>query len=364
MPARGESYSDLERALRRVFPGGAIEIRPSESRGHAPSAHVEVRASAGSLGLQIKLLDNATRARLIDAVELQRASRGDSPAAIPVLAAPYLSASSQALLRDSHTAFIDYAGNAWIVAPGVHVDRRGFPNPVKEQRAHRDVFSDKASLVVRTLMAADSPLGVRQIAEMVGARDEDVRLSPGYVSKVVKELERRGYAAKRDEGIVLRHAKELLGDWVVSYRERRSPVSRSYFMTAPNAESIVPGLAQALAAHRVDYVFTGHAGASLVARHADFDVVDVYVKHLDDAEDTLASIGARRVDRGGNVRVSYPYYRESAFYDAQVPREGIRVASDIQLYLDLYDTPVRGREQAEHLYERRIRPMIERVDAL
>jgi len=364
MPANGGSYQDLKRSLWRVFPESVIEIRPSESRGHAPSAHVDVRSSAGSLGLRIELLDNPTRARLLDAVELQRGFLGDSASEIPVLAAAYLSPTSQALLRESGAAFIDHAGNAWIVAPGIHIDRRGFPNPVKEQREYRDVFSDKASLVVRALMAARSPLGVREIADTVSSRDEAIRLSPGYVSKVVKELERRSYAARRDEGIVLRHAKELLGDWVVWHRERKGSASQSYFMTAPNAESLIPGLAEALAAHHVDYVLSGHAGASLVARHADFDVVDVYVHRLDDAETALADMGARPVDRGGNVRVSRPYYRESAFYDIQVPRDGIRVASDIQLYLDLYNTPVRGREQAEYLYERRLRPMIERVDAL
>jgi hypothetical protein len=31
------------------------------------------------------------------------------------------------------------------------------------------------------------------------------------------------------------------------------------------------------------------------------------------------------------------------------------VVSDIQLYLDLHGYPVRGREQAEHLYDRRLK---------
>lgn len=75
-------------------------------------------------------------------------------------------------------------------------------------------------------------------------------------------------------------------------------------------------------------------------------------------------MGARRVERGGNINVSLPYYRVSAFYDAQMPKGSARTASDIQLYLDLYDFPVRGREQAEHLYERRLRPMIEQGDQL
>ena len=35
--------------------------------------------------------------------------------------------------------------------------------------------------------------------------------------------------------------------------------------------------------------------------------------------------------------------------------KNFRVVSDIQLYLDLYGYPVRGREQAEHLYDKRLK---------
>jgi hypothetical protein len=48
-----------------------------------------------------------------------------------------------------------------------------------------------------------------------------------------------------------------------------------------------------------------------------------------------------------------PYYKHSVFYDSR-EIEGLWVVSDIQLYLDLYRHPVRGREQAEHLYARRM----------
>ncbi|MGB4594092.1 MAG: type IV toxin-antitoxin system AbiEi family antitoxin, partial [Coriobacteriia bacterium] len=281
---------------------------------------------------------------------------------IPVIALPYLSPASQQLLRDANAAFIDYAGNAWLVAPGIHIDRRGFDNPGKEERGQRDLFSDKASLVLRTLLVARSPMGVREIASTVSSKDERIRLTPGYVSKVVAELERRGYVSRRDEKIVLRHADELLRDWTSAYRGRRRPVPASYFVLAPSAEDLLPRVAEAFHAKGADYVLTGHAGASLVDRYTAFDVADIYVRELEDVVPALADLGARRVQRGGNVNISVPYYRESAFYDRQMSKGGIKVASDLQLYLDLYDYPVRGREQAEHLYERRLRSLVERDD--
>jgi hypothetical protein len=360
--ARADEYRDLEHALREIFPDAAVQVSPTQSRGHASSVWADLRLASGSVRLRVELLHASSRAKLIDAVELARLAPPHGDPSIPVIASPYLSPASQQLLRDANAAFVDYAGNAWLTAPGIHVDRRGFANPSKEERGQRDLFSDKASLILRTLLVALSPMGVREIASNVSSKDERIRLTPGYVSKVVKELERRGYAARRDEKIVLRHAQELLRDWTSAHRGRRRPTPQSYFILAASAEDLLPRIAASFDAEGADYVFTGHAGASLVDRHAVFDVVDVYVRDLEDAAPALANLGARRAERGGNLNVSVPYYRESAFYDRQMSKGEMKVASDLQLYLDLYDYPVRGREQAEHLYERRLRTLVERDD--
>ncbi len=353
---------NLEHALREVFPGAALEVGPSQSRGHAPAAMADVHLASGSVRLSVRLLKAVSRAQLLDSVELARLGKPEGDRSIPVIASPYLSPASQQLLRDADAAFIDYAGNAWLTAPGIHIDRRGFANPSKEERGQRGLFSDKASLVLRTLLVARSPMGVREIASTVSSKDERIRLTPGYVSKVVGELQRRGYVTKRDEGIVLRHATELLSDWTSSYRGRRRPIPASYFIIAPSAEDLLPRIAEAFDAMGADYVFTGHAGASLVDRYAAFDVAEIYVRDLEAMTPALVDLGARQVGRGANVHISMPHYRESAFYDRQVSKGGMKVVSDLQLYLDLYDYPVRGREQAEHLYERRLRSLVERED--
>ncbi len=60
------------------------------------------------------------------------------------------------------------------------------------------------------------------------------------------------------------------------------------------------------------------------------------------------------LDKGANLILMHPYYPNSAFYDSRVI-DGLPVVSDIQLYLDLYGYPVRGREQAEHLFQKRLK---------
>ena len=53
-----------------------------------------------------------------------------------------------------------------------------------------------------------------------------------------------------------------------------------------------------------------------------------------------------------------PFYKNSVFFDKQEVN-GLWVVSDIQLYLDLYNYPVRGLEQAQHIYEKRLKQIFE-----
>jgi hypothetical protein len=66
----------------------------------------------------------------------------------------------------------------------------------------------------------------------------------------------------------------------------------------------------------------------------------------------------KEVVKGANLIFLLPYYKNSVFYDMQKIRN-LWVVSDLQLYLDLYNYPIRGLEQAEHLYEKRLKQIIE-----
>jgi len=314
----------------------------------------EARVSLGNeaLRLLIEFKQLGSDARLKEAAELIRRRQEDHPGALLVLACRFLSPARQEFLRESGVPFFDLAGNAWIVADNVHVDRRGFPNPFPEQRHRQDPFADKASLVLRALVASGPRKGVRAIAEQTG-------LSPGYVSKVVHELEERSYVGRRDGGLSLLNARELLQDWVRAYR-RHWTEQRGYFVPATRAQAVIDALRQA--SLNKDYALTLQAGASLVAPYADFDVVDVYVHDLQAAAQLAGRLDAREVDRGANLRFSVPYHRVSAFFDMQ-EATGLPVVSDLQLYLDLYDYAQRGREQAEHILEHRLMPKIETASA-
>jgi len=344
------SRDDVRSALEHLFPSGQVEVA-REVRAGDPRADYEawVRLGAPSLKLLIEYADVGSEARLKEAVERLRGRQAGYPGELWVFAAPFLSPSRQGLLRERGVPFFDLAGNAWITSDATNIDRRGFSNPFLEQRRSRNPFSDKASLVLRSLIASGPERGVRSIAGKAG-------LSPGYVSKVVQELERRGYIARQEDGLALRHGQELLQDWVRVYRKRLVETT-SYFVSATSAKAVMDAMERTLHHVRDQYALTLQAGASLIVPYAEFDTVDVYARTVEAAKAMARDLDAREVQRGANLRVSLPYYRVSAFFGRQ-DVGGLPLVSDLQLYLDLYDYPVRGREQAERLFERRLGPKL------
>ena len=346
----------LRRALVAAFPDSAVSLRsrPRSLHGRADWS-AKIRGAAVDLDLLIEFKSALTGARLRDAIAQIGHHAALDGETVWMLASDYLSATMQDTLREAWVPFIDLAGNAWLTHLGVHIDRRGFANPAAETRLPRGPFSDKASLVSRALVASGGGRGVRDLAGELG-------LSAGYVSKVLKELDRRGYLARRADGVALRHAGELLTDWLHAYRGRQPASTMTYFAPAASAKALVETARGAGFALSPGYALTLQSGASLVSRYAEFGTLEVYVSDASLADGIAAQLGARPVSRGANLVVMLPYYRVSAFYGARRIR-GLSVVSDLQLYLDLYDFPRRGREQAERIFERRLLPRLREMEA-
>jgi hypothetical protein len=55
----------------------------------------------------------------------------------------------------------------------------------------------------------------------------------------------------------------------------------------------------------------------------------------------------------GRVHLLKPQYRQSLWENTEI-RDGLPVASDLQLMLDLWNHPMRGREQAELILEKHL----------
>ncbi len=268
---------------------------------------------------------------------------------------PRASAAIRETLRAHGEQYIDLRGAVHLALPWALVDRADLTPSHRSAGSLRpvvDPFADRSSLVVRTLLEhgdLERAWGVRELAGAAGVgvatASEVLR---ALAERELVTITRRGRASE----VRLLNASASVEAWTRSYDWR---LNRGIAVHAP-----VGDLTRFM--HRLPrlvpsgtrWALTMQAGASLVAPHATWDRVHVYV----DVPSAHGSHGlmefAARADwtpgDNGRLVLLAPYYTTSVW-------EGVRsisqlpVVSDLQLVLDLWHYPVRGREQAEHLIE-------------
>ena len=270
---------------------------------------------------------------------------------VPVIVAEYLSPTRRKQCQNAGVCFLDISGNVFLEYEDFYIERIGFPNRFPEKRRGREPFSDKASLILRAIFSdKEKQWGVRQLAQLIN-------LDPGFVSRMARELEKRNYVARLNSRIKLRDPKGIMEDWVQAYNYKKNDQLR-YFYLAKESDEILDKLRQIDIPEEVQYALSLHAGANLVSPYAVYNEVHIYVPNNDAMNFFMRELKLKAVEQGENIIFLLPYYKHSVFYGKQKIK-GLWVVSDIQLYLDLYNYPIRGLEQAEHLYEKRLKKLIE-----
>jgi hypothetical protein len=270
---------------------------------------------------------------------------------IPIVVANYLSPDRRNKCQEEGICFLDLSGNVLLEFDGLHVERIGFPNRFPEKRRGRGPFSDKASLILRAALSDPQKVwGIRELAQSIG-------LDPGFVSRMAQELEKRNYVSRIDSKLKLREPKSLLEDWVREYDYRRNQEVR-YFCLAKGPEEIIEKVAASQIPDDIIYALGLHAGANLIDPYSVYKEVHIYAESKGVINRFMEKMKLREAGEGANLIFLLPYYKHSVFYGKQRIRSGW-VVSDLQLYLDLHHYPIRGLEQAEHLYEKRLRHIVE-----
>lgn len=254
-------------------------------------------------------------------------------------------------LRERGENFIDLSGAIRLHLPWLILDRTDVTPAKVPARTfeRRNPFSDRGSQITRTLFEG-GPEKLWTVRELAA----EAEVSLGLASYVLTELERRGLVTIRSAGrartIHLPNRLPIIEQWTREYDWRRNR-STAFHVPIGSPSRFLNRLPGLLKGRR--WALTMQAGASLLAPHASWDLVHLYVQIENVAEDSLM-IGQ---DQGwspapdGKVVVMTPWYRTSVWHGAEVIRE-LPVVSTLQLILDLWHYPIRGREQAEHLVTR------------
>ena len=268
-----------------------------------------------------------------------------------LLCTPYISPRVAEMCREENVSYLDSAGNCWIAAPGLFVFIAGHPNRPKVRKAI-DPFSRKSSRIVRTLLT--HPGKGWQVQQL--AQQADVSL--GLVSKVKTALLEEAYLKERDRLFFVCDAVKLLQAWSVEYRPQ---VKRLQLFAVPRPLEIENRLAEWCETNNVNYALTQLAAAWRYSPLVRYDKSVVYIDSQLETDNTLKSllehIDAREVETGANCTLWLT--DDSAVFTDAKEFDGVKVVSPLQLYLDLMALSGRGKDAAQELFERELRPLLE-----
>ena len=270
----------------------------------------------------------------------------------PVIFAEHLGRPMRERLRQENVWFGDLSGNRFFKSRGFLVDREVAGKGRGVARPAANVFADRNSKLLRyLLMRPAHEVGVRELARKI-------ELSPSAVSNGLKSLEEMGYLEPGPKGIALLAREDLLEEWVSFYRPRfRRQGEVRYYVHARSAEELLERLRGIRWAADAMWGLSLHGGASLVAGFVQFREVHLYISpaHPRLEQEVASALQARPAEGEANLVVLSPFYRHSVLFESRVVK-GLRVVSDLQLFLDLSCFAQRGKEQADVILERRLRP--------
>jgi len=263
-----------------------------------------------------------------------------SKKAYPVIFASYISQRSAEICRENEVGFIDLEGNAFLSFGDVLVDRRVKDRANIEKRKITVIFSPRATRVIRVLLENVEKRW------LIGELAREAKLSLGYTSEVLRALVDQDYVNRQKrKGFQLENPAPLLDRWASEYDFSQNEIINLYPFEK-DFSTLFRGIGDISRVLELKSGLTLLSGASVVAPYvARFSDVHVYVEG--DIELWKENLDLREVQGGANIHLVTPH-DEGVFY-ASRKVNGIPVIGNVQLYLDLFKYPARGKEQAEHL---------------
>lgn len=325
--------AELVRALPSLLPAVTIRrVRPQVVPG-ARRPHLLVEVLTPSREKRTLAIDvrSATLPPLVPG----------AGAGYPVVASQFLSPRLRALYRQRGMGYVDLAGNCYLEFGNFHFERIVDRNPFPRRGRPPSLFSPVSSRIVRAML--EEPTRAWRVSELAAA----AQVSLGQTSNVCRALLAQGYSVRERSGVRVTQPGALLDAW-----RDEEPVDRhratAYYAFDDTPQRLMARLAALAADRRWRYAVTSLAAASLVAPFVrGVSTVHWYVWDAVQAAEWVKALDLRPVESGPNAILLVPndagvFYRSRAV-------EGVTVVGDVQLYLDLWREPARGREQAEFL---------------
>lgn len=203
-------------------------------------------------------------------------------------------------------------------------------------RKVKNIFEPKSSRILRCLLTNPGEAwSIRGLAK-------EAQVSVGYTHAVTSSLLDLGYAIRNDVNLIeAMDPVNLLERWASYHQFYHENKFLEYYTFEREIERIIEKI-QSL---KSDYALTTLAGAYLASPYVRPTAVELYVRDEGQSKGIAENLGLRPTPRDGNVRLVLPY-DDGVFYKSQRV-DGVRIVSNVQLYVDLINYPARGEEAAQ-----------------
>jgi hypothetical protein len=269
-----------------------------------------------------------------------------------LVVAPFISPASRELLVKSQMGWLDFAGNARIVFPRLHLEiDKTERDPFVTKREQRSLFFPKSARLLKLLL--HKPHASWKVVEL--AKQGDVSL--GQVSNVRRALIEKEWAtAEPGEGFRLVQPDALLDAWRDEGLHRPSVVLRGHTLKHGRAlETAIEQVFAEVERQRTSVLLASHSVARRVAPYARVSGEFFYAGELGIRLLKL-ELDMAPTDKGENVTIYRPS-DEGLWQETMPVPPRLSGTGPIQTYLDLLTTGERGREAAERWRADMIAPL-------
>ncbi len=211
----------------------------------------------------------------------------------------------------------------------------------------KSIFSDKATVIIRAMLSQpDRKWVVRDF-------ENEFNIGRSRAADVLSTLRKKGFVGGIPSGRlaynVLVNREELIEEWAKFYSFDLNDIYLYYSSDRNILESLRKYFKRRGLSDK--YALTLHSGANLITDYVNIHSVYCYLspENFDKLSlEIRQELDLKELKRGGNVFLVKPYYKRSVFLNKQ-KMKGCYIVSNLQLYLDLYNFPQRGKEHARYL---------------
>ena len=343
----GDIEKKLVEALERVS-SIKVDLIERDSKipgtGFRPDFLVNLKTPAGLKKLVIEAKSSGEPRMVRMAAQQLMSYLKHIPNGYGIFAAPYISDEGFEIGREAGIGLIDLSGNCFLNFEQVYLELRGRPNLFPKLRFPKSLFSPRSSRIIRVLLTRpDRDWSVQDLAREAG-------VSLGLVSGIKRRLVDYELVRQKGRSFYLANPDIILKRWSENYSYDKNRLNDFYSFDDPETLEIKIG--EYCERNNLPYAFSLFSGAARLAPFTRYNRAFVYVK--EGIPKLAAALGLKPVPTGPTVTVMEPY-DEGVFYGQQ-NINGLWVACDIQVYMDLVNYKGRGEEAAEFLLTQRIEP--------